>query len=142
MSEVDDEPAKLLSIGTVIGGATAANRGWREPIRDLSSRVSRARDGLCAPLNLNVVFHIPGHILQPEFKGVRTGSYSRARSLLMVQVTLPEQPPDEPLDHLTHAVLLAIDEAGHWAERRRVAIDLSTLRLAIERAAAATAHEY
>src|SRR6266700_5558645 len=38
---------------------------------------------------LNVVFQYPGSLLQPEFTGVRTGSFSKKKMLLAVQVAVP-----------------------------------------------------
>ena len=133
MSE-EDEAAEPLSIGVIIGGTTPANKGWTEPLRALSQRVTAARAGVDVPLAVNVVFHIPGRLLQPEFEGVRTGSYSRKRSILMVQATLPEQPPDDPYAHLLIVTLRAIDEVEPWSKRRRVDVDLDALREIVQRA--------
>jgi hypothetical protein len=121
MSE-DEERSEPLSIGTIMGGQTAANSRWTGPIRNLTRRVRDARKGIEVPLGVNVVFHIPGNLLQPEFEGLRTGSYSRKRSLLMVQAALPEEPPDDPDAHLVMMLLRAIDEVEPWSKRRRVEV--------------------
>jgi hypothetical protein len=137
MSEAD-EATEALSIGTVIGGSTAANKGWAEPLRTLTERVAKARAGVDVPLGVNVVFHIPGPLLQPEFDGVRTGTYSRKRSLLMVHATLREQPPDDPYAHLLTVTLRAIDEIEPWSKHRGVDVDLDTLREIVRRASTGT----
>lgn len=84
-----DEPAQVLSIGSVVGGSTPTNRTWRDAIRDLTSRVIAARSDVEAPLNVNVVFQVPGDVIKPDFDGTRTGRFSKKDSLLMVQVALP-----------------------------------------------------
>jgi hypothetical protein len=120
--------ASVLSIGSVVGGATSANRAWRDAIQDLTRRVKEARTGFEAPLNVNVVFHVPGHLLAPDYAGVRTGTFSRSQRLLMVQVALPAEPPPDPAEYLQSAAQAAIDEAERWAQRRGLASDLSALR--------------
>ncbi len=122
------EVAHVLSIGSMVGGATPQNKAWRDAIRQLTSEVVAARQGVDAPLNVNVVFHVPGNIRQPEFSGIRTGRFSRKHALLMVQVAVPAESPEDPLEYLRAAALEAIDEAGRWAERRRAPADVEALR--------------
>jgi hypothetical protein len=135
MKSIDGaEGTSVLSLGSIVGGSTLANKPWDGVIRDLTIRIREARRGVEAPLNLNVVFHIPGNMLKPEFVGVRTGSFSRSRALLMVQVALPEDAPLEPMIYLKGTIDAAIDEAAQWAVRRKVSIDVSKLRQVLDRA--------
>ena len=130
----DDEAAQALSLGVVVGGTTSANKPWGNSIRDLSIRIDDARKGVDASLNLNVVFHVPGNMLKPEFVGVRTGRFSKSRALLMVQVAVPEEVPPDPMSYLKDAVHAAINEAARWAATRKVPIDASKLREVLDRA--------
>ncbi|GLQ87715.1 hypothetical protein [Dyella flagellata] len=134
--DVNDEMEEtlVLSLGSIIGGSTLANKPWDDAITDLTNRIEEARRGVEAPLNLNVVFQAPGNILKPEFAGVRTGRFSKSRALLMVQVAVPEEVPSDPIIYLKNAIHAAIDEAGRWATRRKVTIDVSKLRYIVERA--------
>jgi hypothetical protein len=127
-----DEPAEVLSIGCVLGGGIA-NRPWRDAISALTHRVIAARKDIESPLNLNVVFHVPGSMLKPEFEGVRTGRFSKAMQLLMVQVAVPEAVPPDPDEYLLDAVGAAIDEAERWAKRRGMATNLDALRTIAQR---------
>ncbi len=129
-----EEGAQTLSLGVIVGGATLANKPWDAAIRDLSIRIGEARRGVEAPLNLNVVFHVPGNMLKPEFAGVRTGRFSKSRALLMVQVAVPEEVPSDPMIYLKNTIHAAIDEAAQWAAKRKVPIDVSKLRSILERA--------
>jgi hypothetical protein len=89
LSAVPAEPVHVLSIGSIIGGSTAANRPWRDAVLELMRKVADGREGVASTLNVNVVFQIPGNILKPDFEGVRTGSFSKKDRHLMVQVALP-----------------------------------------------------
>jgi hypothetical protein len=122
----EDVPA--LSIGTVIGGWSEAKRTWDEAFRDLDRRLLRARTGVKVPLNLNVVYQLPGEILSPDWTGVRTGSYSRKLALLMVQVAVPPGVPADPSGFIRETLSAAIDAAEAWAARRRVNADTEALR--------------
>ncbi|UJP39786.1 hypothetical protein [Cellulomonas palmilytica] len=118
-----EEQAKVFSIGSVVGGRTAGNRAWTDEIARLTSEVAAVRTGMEAPLNLNVVFHVAGHLIQPDFEGVRTGTFRKAQRLLMVQVALAEAAPAEPRAELLALLEDAVAEAEAWSLRRRVAFD-------------------
>lgn len=120
--------SRVLSLGWIIGGSTEANRPWDNAIEELDVRIERAAINIEAPLNLNVVFHVPGNMLKPEFEGVRTGSFSKAKALLMVQVALPEAAPSNPMGYLKSAIYDAVESAEKWSIRRRVKADLSKQR--------------
>jgi len=127
------EPTMVVSIGTVVGGMTPANKPWREALDQLGRAVSEARTGLQSELNVNVVFQVPGNFLQPDFEGVRTGSYRKADNLLMVQVAIPEGGPGEDyFGWVVAAMRDAIAAAESWARRRKVASELPALRALVD----------
>lgn len=123
MTREPEEQAKVFSIGSVVGGRTAGNRAWTDEIARLTSEVVAARAGMEAPLNLNVVFHVAGHLIQPDFEGVRTGTFRKAQRLLMVQVALAEAAPAEPRAELLALLEDAVAEAEAWSLRRQVVFD-------------------
>ena len=41
--------------------------------------------------SLNVVFHVPGSLIKPDYMGVRTAKFSRKNKMLMVQVAIPDE---------------------------------------------------
>jgi hypothetical protein len=43
-----------------------------------------------SPLSLQIVFQIPGELIQPDFTGVRTGRFSRRERRLVIQVAVPD----------------------------------------------------
>jgi hypothetical protein len=81
---------------------------------------------------VNVVFHVPGHILGVDFQGVRTGRFSKKDSWLMVQVALPEEPPEDVDAYLKLTLVEAIDEAERWSRKRKLADDLQSLHRLVE----------
>ena len=129
-----DEPVQVLSLGSVVGGTTPTNRAWRDAIRELTRRVIEERTDIDSPLNVNVVFHVPGNVIKPDFTGARTARFSKKDALLMVQVALPEGVPSDPEGYLKDAARAALDEAERWAESRRIDADLSQLRAILDRA--------
>jgi hypothetical protein len=122
------EIEKALSIGSILGGRSIWTSEWSDAIRALTIKIANARKGVVSPLNVNVVFHVPGNLIKPDFEGVRTGSFSKNASLLMVQVALPEAPPADIDADLKARVIEALNEAERWAQEKQIASDLSQLR--------------
>lgn len=123
-----EEPVHVLSIGSVVGGLTRANAAWREGVKRLGRRVAETRSGVTSPLNINVVFQIPGNMVTPDFEGARTGTFAASERLLMVQVALPEEPPEDVDAELRDRLRAAVDEAERWARTRHLADELSEVR--------------
>ena len=65
----------VLSIGTIVGGQTPESNIWTGATQRLSAAVREIRGEIESSLRINIEFHIPGHILTPEFEGVRTGYF-------------------------------------------------------------------
>jgi hypothetical protein len=99
----------------------------------LARQVKALRAGVESPLNVNVVYQIPGEVLQIDFTGVRTGRYSASKHLLLVQAAVPAEPIPESNDFLLGLLQSAIEEAERFAVRRRIAEGpLTELRELIE----------
>jgi|HubBroStandDraft_4_1064222.scaffolds.fasta_scaffold919262_2 hypothetical protein len=68
------ESEASLSIGAMVGGTGADARRWRDAIMELSRRVQSLGESVTSPLNVNVVYQIPGEVLPVlEVSGVRCG---------------------------------------------------------------------
>lgn len=120
-----EEETHALSLGAIMG--LGRDWRWEEALRALSRRVRLNRD-VDSPLNVNVVFQMPGDSLKPEFAGTRTGTYSRKQNLLMVQAAVPLHPVSDADAELLALLALAIDEAELFARRRKIAQGLPELR--------------
>lgn len=122
------EPVRVLSLSSVIGGRTLANRGWTEVIRELTRRIAAHRDGVESTVNVNIEFHVPGNLLQPEFEGIRTGAFSKSDALIKVQIALPEQLPADPMAYLVELIWEALEIVDQWSSRRKLGVDTASLR--------------
>lgn len=120
--------AQALSVGSILGGRGPWTSTWSEAIGALTIKIANARKGVISPLNVNVVFHVPGNLMKPDFEGVRTGSFSKKTSLLQVQIALPETPPADIDADLKARVNEALNEAERWAQKKKIASDLTQLR--------------
>ena len=123
-----DERVEPLSTGAIIGGVSRLNQEWRELLDDFSRRVSAAGHATGSPINVNVVFQVPGEFLQPDFLGTRTGIFRRKDRWLVVQVALPEAPPENANEYLKSRLSEALDEAESWALRKYGVAGLPELR--------------
>lgn len=110
-----------LSLGVTQGGVLPTPEAWGDAVSSLGRRVRAARNGVDSPLNVNVVFGIPGEVWSPELKGINVGRYSRVKQLLLVTVTLPETPPPADVDNLLiDSLEAAIGIAEAVAYRRKL----------------------
>ncbi|WP_354253744.1 hypothetical protein [Arthrobacter sp. UYEF21] len=132
IESIPDRP-KALSVGVIVGGFTAQSKVWREALTRLSRDVSEIRDQLESDFNINVEFQIPGHIISPDFQGVRTGAFRKADHLLKIQVAVPVDPPDDPYAYGVQAMRDAVDVAEAWSVRRRVDFDPGPFRSLLAR---------
>lgn len=103
-----------LSIGAVAGG-TRASRAWEVAVKRLGKRVIEMRAGVVSPLNLNVVFQIPGELSQPNFTGVRTGRFLASEPKLLVQVALPPEPVADADAEALELLGAAVSEGERFA---------------------------
>ena len=64
--------------------------------------------------SLDVVFHVAGSLLEPEFSGVRTGRFSRKRKKLQVQIAVPKElvAAEDPYPSLAARLLEAVRVAA------------------------------
>jgi hypothetical protein len=128
VTKPDCDEVHVLSIGAVIGGTLPTPRAWKRASNALSDRVQALRVGVESPLNVNVVFQIPGEVLGVDFVGVRTGRYTSATRHLLVQAAVPRELPEDPVAVLRQLMTDAIDEAARYARRKNIADDLPELR--------------
>lgn len=103
----------MIYIGQVMGGPE-----FRQdvPINMALAKIYRLRGpaGEGEFGSLDVVFHVAGSILEPEFVGVRTGRFSRKRRMLQVQIAVPKEvvAAEDPYPFLAARVLEAVQLAA------------------------------
>lgn len=129
--EVPGEQARQLSIG-LMRDTTLSTKPWKEAVMTLMRTVAAVRPNQPGAVNLNVVYQIGGELIEPEFSGVRTGTYRKRDRHLMVQVGIPyaealAAAPDA-MATVKARLLEAVDEVEKWARRRGISTDVESLR--------------
>lgn len=110
----------VLLVGAVLGDSDLESMAWSRSIGTISREAEAMSAGLDSPMRVNVVYHVDGRLAPNEFEGVRTGRFSKAKSLLVVQAAVPAKVDDRRL------VLLAllgdaVAEAERYAVRKKLA---------------------
>lgn len=79
----------MISIGTIIGGPESAffDRILCEFMRHCESEGHLSGE----PVKVNIVYHLPGSIMPPDFIGVRPAKFSRKDKKLMVQAAVENE---------------------------------------------------
>ena len=111
-----DNPAILVS--ELWGGETALNAAWREAFVKLAGTLSMVRTA-AVPLTLHIQFQVAGNVWKPDWEGVRLGSYSSAKDLLMAQATLPENFEANRYALLVSRVLDVLDLTDSWLAKKK-----------------------
>jgi hypothetical protein len=80
----------MIYIGQILGGPELRDHA---PLNRAIAKLYRLRGpaGEGEFGSLDVVFHVAGSLLEPEFSGVRTGRFSRKRRMLQVQIAVPKE---------------------------------------------------
>ena len=120
IEEDDDYPA--LSIGVIAGGVRV-NPAWDSAITELALRIEDVRKDRTSPLALVVVFAMPGEVWEPDFRGIRTSTFSRKHGILMLQIGLPPEPEGDAQAEVKSLLLAAVDAGENFA-RLEALIDL------------------
>ena len=78
-------------IGSVLGGSEVSGT----PVDTIITRLARASHAyqqayeIASEGGLDIVYHVPGSMMQREFEELRTGKFSKKEKMLMVQISVP-----------------------------------------------------
>lgn len=81
-----------LYIGELLGGPELSASPGVSALDEIRNAALGLRDqgrSLGDQGSLDLVFHFPGTIFQPEFSGIRTAKFSRKQKMLMIQIAVP-----------------------------------------------------
>jgi len=83
----------MIYIGAIFGGPG----GMSSKIGSAISKIKHlaGEREMDASGSLDIVFHVPGSLLSPDYDGVRTGTFSRKKRLLQVQIAVPQDLTDK-----------------------------------------------
>src|SRR5213080_4738430 len=106
-----------LSLGVVIGGGTAS-RAWKTAVTRLGRKIIAAREGVTSSLAINVIYDIPGELIQPNYTGVQVGRFSRKNRELLIQIALPPEPTSDADAEVLSLLHEAVELAEEFGRRR------------------------
>jgi hypothetical protein len=88
----------MISIGAVMGGPELEGGSFDQASDEVCRAVIDLRGsfGTGESAEVNVVFHVPGSIIEPDWEGARDATFSKKRKLLMVQVAVPRDVAAHP----------------------------------------------
>lgn len=106
----------MLFVGGVYGGPEVSGSSIDIAIGQVTTLLGEGRVEDSG--SLDVVFHVPGSMARPDYRGVRTGSLSRKERLLQVQIGVPSEISSQDRDAAVAYVLSSLREAIRAAEPR------------------------
>lgn len=74
----------MISIGAVVGGPECSF--FLVHLTRLMTHCNQLRIDTDSAWTINVVYHLPGSVIQPDYVGLRTGTFSRKQKLFVIQV--------------------------------------------------------
>lgn len=145
MTTIDNvaSPWRTLYVSAVLGGGGALG-DVEAAIRGLAGVVRREEEAHppedpAEEAAVDVTFHLPGPILRPDYEGMRTGRWVKAKRLLVVQIAVPESisgDADAISKFLARSLRDAVELAAGYFAQRKLAFSLERARSVAERAAA------
>jgi hypothetical protein len=107
-----------LSVGAIVGGITDIPQAWGDATMALARQLRAAHGSADSPIRVNVVYHVPGEIVVPDFEGIRRGRYSTTDRHLMVQVAVPNG--EYSISVMEGLLWAAVAEAEDFGHRRKL----------------------
>jgi hypothetical protein len=82
-----------LFLSAILGGPEQIDKSFMRKTGDICRKIDIHQKEIISSQDgtINVVFQYPGSLLQPDFVGVRTGSFSKKKRILVVQVAVPKE---------------------------------------------------
>ena len=95
----------------------------------IRERVAFVNEGL----RLNIVFSLPGPMIQPDYEGVHAQRLRRQDGHLLVVAAVPgELKADQVPAYAAGVLKAALQEARQWMAKRRILYDLTSLQALID----------
>lgn len=131
------EPAvpELLAIGVSRGGPSAANDLVNEALMGYMRKVIQERKAFPNEgLRLNIVFHVPGPIYQPDYEGVHATKLDRKNDRVLVVAAVPADLRfDQVSRYFADVLRQARDEAMRYLAKRKVSVPADRVSGLIDR---------
>jgi hypothetical protein len=116
----------LLSIGINSGGMSPQNHLVHEALGAFQRMVVREREGFPNDgLRVNIVFHVPGPMFQPDYEGVHASRLDRKNGHLLIVAAVPaELTYDQVSAYEAEVLRTAAREAREYVVKRKVPLKL------------------
>lgn len=117
----------MISIGAIIGGPECAY--FDQVLCEFMRHCESEAHGSGEPVKVNIVYHLHGSILPPDYTGVRSATLSKIKNTLMVQAAVESEmvalrDRKEILDYIIDVADEAIGVAKTRFERAGIEYDL------------------
>jgi hypothetical protein len=134
VSQVDRGLPDLLAIGVSQRGSSPANELVYEALMSYMRMVIKERAAFPNEgLRLNIVFHVPGPIFQPDYQGVHATKFDRKGERVLVVAAVPAALKfDEVSRYFVDVLRQARDETTSYVAKRKVTIAMDRLDGLIE----------
>lgn len=103
----------MMYISRFYGGPELAESKFDRVIAKVTSLRGAGKEGPFG--SLDVVFHVPGSILDPEHSGIRTGRFSKKERMLMLQIAVPREILEQEEPEIQAFLLASLREAVRMA---------------------------
>jgi hypothetical protein len=118
----------MISIGAIVGGPGSAffDNILCEFMRHCESEGHLTGESV----RVNIVYHMPGSILSPDFIGIRPAKFSRKEKRLMIQVAVEDEmitvrDRNEIMEYIIDVALQAIEVAKSKFESAKIGYNFS-----------------
>ena len=107
----------MITFGFIIGGPESICLSNK--IIRLSSYIHDHSEKLTKSASINIVYHHPGRIISPDYKGMRDGKFSKKDKTIMIQISVPViiQSTSKDISHWNY-IFSSITEAINLANRK------------------------
>ena len=128
-----ENPTQLLYVSAFLGG----QRGSYTEAEAAVDELFRLKEEVCPPpgtadLKIQLIFDIPGPMVPVDYEGVRTGRFSGAKQMLVVQVAVPEGlTGSEIRRYLREALGEMVELAKAYVKRRKLPLSTEALERAV-----------
>ena len=123
MDEYSAKVPDLLAIGISTGGMSPANQLVEEALAGFMRMVIKERAAFPNEgMRINVVFHVPGPISQPDYEGVHATKLDRKNNRVLIVAAVPDTLKfDEVSGYFADVLREARQKAIEYADKRKVA---------------------
>jgi len=128
-----DDDRRALMIGAVLGDSHEESMLWSKAIGALSQTVQALSAELSSRVKVVVMYHVGGRLAPNEFEGVRTGRFTKAKSLLVVQAAVSGGPAEDHRAVLVSLLSDAVSEAERYVVKEGLADGLPEIRDLVQR---------